>query len=601
MTNDRTGMLGRYVAFVIIVALLSLIYVSCDVSSIKTRDYHPRFAKADSVRVIIDDGLVMKDPLAILVLDLSASMKANDPEFRQYEAVAAFLRAYRHVAAGAIAKGGAPKLSIVLFSGVARPVAFGDKLWAELGSEDDVARILEFMSGIVGAPGAGTQPDPRLGRHTDHVAAARTVRAIVEEFRARGNGSSLPGSVCVVFMTDGKYDPSPLADASLTPAELASSRQKYWDAVSSMPMRGESGPQVDGLRDEFDAWLAECQQPLVLGVPYGVRDLFPITMLRQAGADHFSAGAAWYDRSLTAMGWSRTTELSAAEVRRLCGLDADDAFAPIQLVATEGVAADWGGAIDARDLTFSFAGALADWLELRTIPVADDAIHVQPDARALVVLASDHEGPVAGYLESAGQRVALANGLALVSAPSPGRWRLALRTAGEASVKAYSDVRYRWVFRERPREFSILNEEARIVLALCDAERHGAPVPLASVYARFPEELACTLTLDRAALGEILMQWSVVDTAFVSVLPRTAAQHPGDLSLHVRVEGFVYVNGMAAGQQVVTAVVPIGDAVDIELFSGDAEDRHQIEAIEEVTVRRGERIGAAPAKGGRHE
>lgn len=590
----RAIALGQLLAVVLPLLLFSALYLAWDVANLNG-EIHKEIARSSSIApTVIEETLVKKNALAILVLDLSGSMKQSDDTHEQYEALATFLRIYRHISQGAVESGSHPHLGLVVYSEIARCLGADGNPWLALDSSSDVDEILSYMESIVGSRHSD-DADPRIGLRTDHVAAAKAVRELAEEYHRKTSSAGQPASTCIVFMTDGRYDPSPLTDAALDATRSRNNRKAFWTHMREST--GVGSETLSSLESQFDDWLQAANRPLEFGARFTTDELFPLISLRRACAGAMSNGALRYD------GAEKTLPLAGVDasplaLRRICGLGADAPFFPILLAAPGAAVEGWGRSVAAQDLAFSFAAALAEWLELKTIPVdGEGGFSVQPDSRALAVLASTGSSPVEGWLHHGGDKVRIERGLALIEDPSAGPWRIESESGALRSVRVYSDTRYKWVLRDKPAEFSLLVREASIKLALHDTEARGAPIHPDKLYSSYPVTAECTIATGSGDSHEILMAWSADIGMYVAALPDNAALEPGELRVAVRLDGLVFANGMVAPDIVVHTTIDVGDAVDFGLYLVDEDDEYRIGGVKGVHMRRGGVLKAATDKG----
>lgn len=514
---------------------------------------------APTARPVVPQFDERPDPLAILVLDLSASMKTNDPDFDQLAAAAVFLRSFALMARSATTDARPPKLAIVLYSSVARTVAFDGEWWATLGSPEDVEPIIETLAEVLGRRG---ESDPRLGLHTDHLAAAERVAEIVRRYRDEG----FAGSVGVLFMTDGEYDPYPLLDRAIESAERAENRRRFWERLHEHARRRGVATKADSLESDFRTWEATWAEPVDLNAHDLRGALFPVGVLRDRVGE-ISGSRGVYNALLRDATTSKPKE--GTWFASACALADGDHFRMVRLRSgTSGPLA-----ADARVLEVSepsrlgpaFADVLAQWLELeRSQRVEDREFLVPPGARALAVVTrarSQRED----VMVRCGQRdYPLVDGLALIPNPPAGLCVLAGAGASD-SFEAYSESRYRWALGV-PEGFSILDREPELTLGLYRIDDVGAPAPapLEDLYAdppatqrgevRYPSGETASLRFTRG-----------VDDLYRAAMPHPLNPIPGVVEARVWIEAMRFADGSPLAPVEVTAQSHLQEAVDVRL------------------------------------
>jgi hypothetical protein len=137
----------------------------------------------------------LRSPHAILVLDVSGSMKDSDPSHLQSEAVLQFYSVYRDLAREILAKDDAARVAVVLFGTIAQTIDWrgdGDP-WLDV-SAANTASFRDAIDEYLGHPGT----EPRTGQETDYLGALDEVHRLVD---------GLPSPPAILFMTDGGNDP----------------------------------------------------------------------------------------------------------------------------------------------------------------------------------------------------------------------------------------------------------------------------------------------------------------------------------------------------------------------------------------------------------
>jgi len=158
----------------------------------------------------------LRSPHAILVLDVSGSMKDSDPSHLQSEAVLQFYSVYRDLASEILAKDDAARVAVVLFGTIAQTIDWrgdGDP-WLDV-SAANTASFRDAIDEYLGHPGT----EPRTSQETDYLAAMDEVHRVVD---------GLPSPPAILFMTDGGNDPHIL----FTPGVPASQKAARLGALS---------------------------------------------------------------------------------------------------------------------------------------------------------------------------------------------------------------------------------------------------------------------------------------------------------------------------------------------------------------------------------
>jgi hypothetical protein len=531
-----------------------------------------------------------RDPLAILVLDLSGSMKKNDPTREQLRAVDTFLRIYLHMSRGVTRDSAPPHLAVVLYSSAAKVVEFDGEWWRALGSPGDVETIVRSLARVIGAERAAS--DGRVGWNTDHLAAARRVGDVVARYRSKGYG----GSAGVLFMTDGEYDPNPLLDASLGEEEIAANRAAFWSRLAREARSAAGKAALADARSRFEAWVGGADRPVALESDSLAGDLFPIHALQDEVTKRVFAGRrGWYERVAKDLRRGRAGE--GVWFRVACGLGAGDLFRLVELnPGAEPVRDEPQGEqieiSDARLLEPAFAGVLASWLGLRDCRVGGDgAFDVEPGARALAAIVWTARGPASGSIVCGGQRHDLRRGLTLVADPAPGRCEVDLGGERALRVRAFADSRYRWALAVAD-GFSILDAEPEVTLGLyrIDAADPLEPAQPADLYVALPERATARATFPSAEVRDVALGWSEARRLFAGRLPRPRTLAPGRVVVDAKLEGLRYTGGQQAPGVDLSTAGELREAVSVRMLQvGPGGAQQPIAGVRSVSVpRRGE-------------
>lgn len=537
---------------------------------------------APTARPVVPQFDARPDPLAILVLDLSASMKTNDPDFDQLAAAAIFLRSFALMARSATTDSHPPKLAVVLYASVARAVGFEGEWWATLRRPEDVDPIIETLAGVLGRRG---EPDPRLGLHTDHLAAAERVADVVRRYRDAG----FAGSVGVLFMTDGEYDPYPLLDGAIDPEKRAENRRRFWERLKER-VRGRSGAsQVETLESDFASREATWDEPVDLTAEDRRDALFPVGVLRDRVTE-ITGSRGVYNALLRESATSKPNK--GSWFAAACDLADGDQFRMVRLRSERSALVDSEPRIlevsEPSQLGPAFADVLAYWLDLeRSERVGDRGFLVPPGARALAVVTRVRSPRDDVTLRCGERDHPVVDGLALVPDPPSGRCEL----AGEGpagAFDAYSESRYRWALGV-PEGFSILDAEPELTLGLYRIDDDGvpAPAPLEDLYADAPSMQRGEV---RYPSGEtVSLRFSRdTDDLYRAAMPHPKNPIPGPVEARVRIEALRFADGSLLAPVEAAAQSYLKEAVDVRLvFRRRDGDPVSVRGIEGTDLLRG--------------
>lgn len=161
----------------------------------------------DATTVATPAPEVLRAPHAVLVLDVSGSMKKSDPDFLQSEAVLQFCRVYAALAKEITGTGEHARLAVILFSSIPQIVDWHgtEDPWLIL-DQSALPSLGQVVKAYLGPHG----DDPRDGYDTDHLWALQEVERLID-------GLETPPAI--VFMTDGVCELAPLLSPFLSQAE----------------------------------------------------------------------------------------------------------------------------------------------------------------------------------------------------------------------------------------------------------------------------------------------------------------------------------------------------------------------------------------------
>lgn len=423
----------------------------------------------------------LRSPHAILVLDVSGSMKDSDPSHLQSEAVLQFYSVYRDLAREILAKDDAARVAVVLFGTIAQTIDWrgdGDP-WLDV-SAANTASFRDAIDEYLGHPGT----EPRTGQETDYLGALDEVHRLVD---------GLPSPPAILFMTDGGNDPhllfTPGMPESQRGAKLAAlsgrQRQVFEDISSGRRrwLRPKSATPIFNRRAEaFDpAGLTPAQMALVRpGIGTAVSDLlgrrYPFS------GEYRDAPPFW------------ATVFLRGDPNAVSG--ADDVR---ELLAAPNISGPWGDkphfmeCQDARQLPGFFIGQLANWLRLRELTVAPKARELQLPADTQAFAVTLETASVDGHLElaSSGRVVPLSgrDGLWAGVASGGGTWRFQGDGGEVRRGRLFMRPRYEWGLSV-PSRISITGAkgslDVRLFLFSLEEEK---PVTASRIYPDLPAAL----------------------------------------------------------------------------------------------------------------
>lgn len=461
----------------------------------------------------------LRQPHAILVLDISASMQKSDPKRWQALAVEQFYTAFRDLAREVAPKGESARIAVVLFSTLAQVIDWdgAGTPWLEV-SQSSSDRFLSAIRAGIGSEAK----EAREGRDTDYLAALREVSRLAD---------GLQSPPAVIFMTDGGNEPHGLFTPALTRAEreqmfpealnarsllkdIEAGRYRYlrfpgttaFDrrqfGIGPRPLRGEI---LQRTRQAAQNALSELQaQRFWLSEDHPAVPLFWVPVFLDAGAEPAEA-------------------IDVREILRGQGTNEPWEGSPKVLVCQ-----------DPKDLSRQFIGALAVWLRMARREVGTSAVDVQAPSDSLAfALSIQTERPGTRCdLVSGDRRISLTgrNGVWAGVSSGGGKWQFDTDGGAVRSGVLYYRPRYRWVVHA-PRRQTIDGENGKpipVEVYLLSLEK-GRPVSAGAVYPDLPAELPARATFeaDNQKVGLLLKR----------VAPPSDAAYRGFLPLEVHTGG----------------------------------------------------------------
>lgn len=520
----------------VLVALVLLALVSAGVLTVSTLKQGTTAATAGQPVVRPPDLPPQKyfdNPLVILALDVSGSMRTSDAEHRQTEAVRQFLRMYHVMVRDALPPGGRARLAVVLFSTGAQVLQWpsGSGQWTdflalpESPAEFDGAvrdRLIPFL----GVPG---QPDPRNGAHTDFAALLRVLENLMGHIR----GGNPP---CVVVMSDGADEPfvpfiaSDLRQREKALGNLVAEVEKriatdYGDgspelrkaqaagkdfmaraAAPPNPTRSRENlwdpPQQfdDALGDELAPYLRKASRHDDPEKLWQSRRPELLVQLRRLASRDFSVGSGPTGETVPFM--VRFVYLGSEADQRRRFKELADGVAPDLPVRYQRDL--FVACRSAGELPVAYMNALSDWLMLESrelspgqaeIAVPEETgglgivLRARPDAKGVAL-----RSPAGTTLEpTAVAGDGRENSWVFVaSKPEPGLWRLSPADAALGG-KLYARRRFAWAFSGLPERFSVLGAPPEVSLRLYNLAKGGEENP-ETIYdpASLPKQVAVT-------------------------------------------------------------------------------------------------------------
>ncbi len=302
----------------------------------------------------------LPNPHAVLVLDVSASMKESDPRHLQTEAVKQFYRVYAQLSREALADGEQARLAIVLFSTIAQTIDWtgNREPWLSVSDENSAAfdRVVSRYLGEVGS-------EPRTGQDTDYLAAIDRVDSLV---------ASISSPPAIVFLTDGVYDIHPLFSPLLSPEAKSQWLNRLAEADAPAARR-----VLDGEQQFLSA--------KTLGAIFDTRDIRAQAMALPADLDPLARRAIAEARGKLLSRRNRATAEQPEEgplwAPLFLGTNSEAVSSARHLLAPlpspgVGSGTPFTAIEDPRDLAGEFIAVLSRWFRLREIAFSPNGVDV---------------------------------------------------------------------------------------------------------------------------------------------------------------------------------------------------------------------------------
>ena len=531
--------------------------------------------------------------LIVLVMDVSGSMAKTDASFEQNRAAALSLQIYYHMARIALPRSDPPDLAVILYSSVAQPLALGRTPWTTVGSveeleglQDDLRQVLAKKQPI------DSEDDPRRGYHTDHLAAARATGRLLQKYRQE-YGESV--SACVLFMTDGLYDPCPFADASLTAEQRKANLSGFFDRVKKAANSSQMahGDVLEEIREEYEDLLVRAADCGPIQVDRVQQEMFPVSGLWRAVREHVPASAhtryaEFVDDLPTGSGgdgiwFVDECRLLKGDLFQAIFLDQDS---PDPQPTPDGRAVR---VQHAEGLLPSYAQVIASWLNLHSCRIeSENSFYIEPASNVLAVVLNSNTMPAT--LRFNNQSYEFESGLALIPRPGAGMWRVA-DCSTDTRIHAYANSPYRWVFFKRPcNGYSHLDPPPELSVALFNLEDKTIASPEA-LYSDYPPHLKCRLEFPGGMQATTPLAWSSEDTTYVGSLPTPDDMHTGPVTLGVTISDLQLEGGQSARPVEIATSTFFHEGVSLELFYlGEDGKPVQVRGIQDLKLTRGGKI-----------
>jgi hypothetical protein len=426
----------------------------------------------------------LRSPHALLVLDVSGSMKTSDHDHKQSAAVSRFYEVYLGLSHETLAKSESAKVAVVLFSTVAQVIDWDGQgqAWLDVTPENakPFNKMVETYLGI----GAN---EPRKGQDTDYIAALDEVGRLAE---------GLPSPPLVLFMTDGIFEPNPLFSTQVTAEQkmklapaVYGSRQREIEEISGGGKRFLSMRKLEPVFDprSIDAGGVKptpaLNDELSAMVPESVRKLTRRTF--ELSRRETAACLFWAPLYLAE---SPSVNLAAAVA---------SALAPPTGCRTWGDKTHFIPVRDPRDLPGDFVGILSSWFRLVELPIpaGSTGVRAPAEVQAFAVYIESGDTCTRFELTQGDSAIGLSgqNGQWAGVSSKGGEWAFRDDCGSVRGGKLYYRLRHEWALRLPGNWYKGENEEhlpLDVLLMSLDTEK---PVPAASVYASLPESLPATL------------------------------------------------------------------------------------------------------------
>lgn len=466
--KKRAGV--RWFALVLLVLLIGAVVLQSQVvHEIRERQARARTAIGPALHTEVVEPVTLESPYAILVLDVSGSMKQSDPQHMQSTAVHEFFHIYRRLSREVVGRGSAAKVAVVLFSTVAQTIDWGGEAGPWLSAtEENEARFSRVIDGYLGNDGV----EPRTGGNTDYLAA------LIEVQRLAG---PLPTAPTVVFMTDGEYEPNPL----FTPDYELDNRRAH-SAAQFDQNRDVIARVIEGRMRLLDGTAA--QLPVIFsGTPGSTAVKFTPEELAARAEKVRGVGAGLFGRRYggRAMEWSVVFLNTAATPEQV-----DNARA---LLAGPDPST-FSNCSRAGDMVDAYVRSLTRWFGLRQGELREPSFQAPPQTEALAIQVSTDPSATGVQLICDSQVTPLngRDGEWTGVVARPGRCEIHVDGGKFRGGHLYAKPRFDWVLGY-PRNVLVGNKAADVPIdvQLYSLKEHRAVD--AKLYSDLPESLPLSL------------------------------------------------------------------------------------------------------------
>ncbi len=191
-------------------------------------------------------------PHAILVLDVSSSMKGSDPEHVEAEAAGQFYDVYSRLSRAILDKDDVPRIAVVLFATIPQTIDWSGsgEPWLEVSTtnRERFASVIDHYLG-------GAKGEPRVGQDTDYLAALLETKRLTEHLKT---------PPAILFLTDGVDEPNPLLSPAWDESRRTELAKKHGVDPRAVQQAGQGRHRYLSAIDLppiFDARSASLQTP----------------------------------------------------------------------------------------------------------------------------------------------------------------------------------------------------------------------------------------------------------------------------------------------------------------------------------------------------
>ena len=425
----------------------------------------------------------LRSPHALLVLDVSGSMKTSDRDHKQSAAVSRFYEVYLGLSRETLAKSESAKVAVVLFSTVAQVIDWNGKGQAWLDVTQENAKPFGQM--VESYLGTGAS-EPRKGQDTEYIAALDEVDRLA---------GGLPSPPLVLFMTDGIFEPNPLFSTHVTVEQkmklapaVYGSTQREIEEIAGGGKRFLSMQRMDPVFDPRSLKAGGVKPTPALNnelsamVPESVQKLAQRTF--ELSRREPAACLFWAPLYL-----AESPGVNLAAVA--------SALAPQTACRTWGEKTHFIPVRDPRELPGDFVGILSSWFRLLELPIpaGSTRVTVPAEAQAFAVYIETLDTCTKFDLTQGNSVIGLSgqNGQWAGVSNKGGEWTFRDDCGSVRGGKLYYRLRHEWALRMPSNSYKgEKDEDVRLEVLLMSLDTEKS-VPAASVYANLPDSLPATL------------------------------------------------------------------------------------------------------------